>query len=115
MVALAAGAVASLRVAPLGPLLEISVIRAFPRGDQNVFDLRISSRGGEVIEEVRIEPLRGALRVAPPGFTRDLVPGVRYRARVNVSTATEVPAAVRVLQKGRVDRTYDIELAESVE
>ncbi len=80
---------------------------------QDVYEVRVSPRGGETIDEVVVEVLRGAARVAPPGRTLELSPDARYRARVSVSADTPVPAAVRVTQKGRVDRTYDVEIAEN--
>ncbi len=109
------GVLAAVRVAPLSPTLEIKVrhVRAFRSESQSVYDLSIIARGGETIDEVRIELLRGAARIAPPGFTRNLAPGVRFIARVNVGGDTAVPPAVRITQKGRIDRTYDIELVEA--
>ena len=38
-----------------------------------------------------------------------------HRQRVNVSGDTEVPPAVRVIQKGRVERSYDVELREEAQ
>jgi len=110
--AVSAGVVAWIRVAPLGPTLDIRVTRSFATESQDVYDLRIVARGGEVIDEVRVELLRGSVRVAPPGYTRHLGPGIRYLARVTVADNTPVAPAVRVIQKGRINRTYDVELGQ---
>jgi len=110
--ALLAGAAAAVHVAPLGPRLEIDVLRWAHTDSQDVYDLTISSRGGEVIDSVRVEVLRGTARVSPPGHTADLGPDTRYRARVSVASTTPVPAAVRVTMKGPVTASYDIELAK---
>jgi hypothetical protein len=110
--ALLAGLIAAIEVAPLGPTLKIKVIHVFDMDSQDVFDLRITSHGGEVIDEVLVEVLRGVVRVAPPGRTVGLAPGIHYRARVNVAHGGDVAPAVRVIQKGRVEKTYDIQLGE---
>ena len=113
--ALIAGLVAAVQVAPLGPTLKIKVIHVFDMDSQDVYDLRITAHGGEVIDEVLVEVLRGVARVAPPGRTAGLAPGIHYRARINVAHGGDVPPAVRVIQKGRLDKTYDIELSEFAE
>jgi hypothetical protein len=103
------------RVLPLGPWLEIQVIHRFELETQDVYDMKIVPHGGEVIDRVAVEVLRGTARVSPPQETRELAPGTQFHARVNVAGDTPVPPAVRVLQEGRVDRSYDIELREEAE
>ena len=112
LVAALAGAVATSRVATLGPWLEIDVLRRFHDDAQDVYEVRVVPRGGEVIDEVKVEVLRGSARIVPPGSTQDLAPDTRFQTRVSVYAATPVPAAVRVTQIGRIERTYDVEIED---
>jgi len=112
-VALAAGGVAAARVAPIAPHLEIEVVHRLHDEAQDVYEVWMTPRGGEVIDEVGVEVLRGAARVVPPAGTRDLAPDARFRVRVSVFAESPVPAAVRVTQRARVDRTYDVEVVEA--
>ena len=115
VLAVACAVLAGARVAPLGPALAIEVL---PRQSRESFDLylvSVTATGGETIERVVLEPLRGSVRVHPPGRTADLGPGVTYRAFVSVASDSPVPPAVRVLQSGRVSRHYDVELAPAAE
>ncbi len=113
--ALGVAAVATWRAVPLGPRLQIDVLRRFPRESFELYDVRVTAVGGEVIAEVRLEPLRGPVRVHPPGATTDLAPGNVFLTRVTVGldpTAGDdaVPPTVRVFQRGRIERHYDVEM-----
>ena len=112
LVAVLAGGVATWHVAPLGPWLDIDVLHRFHDDAQDVYEVRVVPRGGEVIDEVKVEVLRGSARIVPPGSTQQLAPDTRFQTRVSVLAATPVPAAVRVTQIGRIQRTYDVEIAE---
>ena len=111
--ALAAGAVAAVRVAPLEPHLEFRVVQWLDDSAQDVFEVWMTPRGGERFEEVRVEPLRGATYVGRPSSTHDLDPDTRFRVRVVVSPPGDGIPAIRVTQTGRVSRTYDVDLVEA--
>ncbi len=114
VVGVAAAAVAAVRARDLGPRLDIRVARVFRRPEQSMYEVRATCRGGETLAALRASVLRGAARVSPPDHTENLAPGATWTIRVPVSGETPVPAAVRIVQSGRVERVYDVVLEEQL-
>jgi len=113
VVLMAAATVAAyVRALPLEPHLEISVKRMRKSETFALYDLRIRSRGGEVLDDLHIEVLRGPVGLVPPRSVQGLAPGSTFATKVTASGVTDVPPAIRVVQQGRVSRTYDVDLEE---
>ncbi len=108
---LAAGA-AYARARPLEPHLEITVRRELHQEDRSIYAIRIELRGGEPADLLAIEVLRGPVGIVGPGRVERPAPGTQFNVQVTVIGETTVPAAVRIVQTGRVDRTYEVDLEE---
>jgi len=108
---LASGA-AYWRARALEPHLDIIVRRELKEGDRSIYEILIEVRGGEPLERVAVEVLRGPVGIAGTGEVRAPPPGTTFKAIVTVSGVGTVPAAIRIVQTGRIDRFYDVDLEE---
>jgi len=108
---LAGGFAAWRGLAPIEPFLETSArLDVRMEGYEN-WTVVVRVRGGETIDEVRVEPKSGPVRVVSPA--RRLPAGVTTNFHVQVEGGHVAGAAVRVVQSGRVARAYDVPLEET--
>lgn len=105
---LAAAALAFTRVGEIEPYLEVTVQRESHSEAYDVWDLMILARGGETIDEVLVESQSPGLHVVGPGRMNDLHSGWQTVMRLQLDEGAKVPATVRVTQRARVERTYDV-------
>jgi len=112
VVGVAAGAAAWSAAAPIEPSLEVAVRLELRMDAYEIWNVAVKARGGEKFDEVRVEPKSGPTHVvtAPVHGLRS---GVSTIFRVQVDGNRVSDAAVRVVQTGRVARTYDAALTES--
>jgi hypothetical protein len=105
--ALACG-VAVWRIAPMGPSLQFRVWRQSHNAEFDVYAVQVFVRGGEAIDEVVIEPAQGRVFILEGASMRDAAPGqtLVFQARLDGDGA----GGVRVRQRGRVAREYDVAL-----
>jgi hypothetical protein len=110
--ALAAGAGVSAwtRLAPIEPFLETKLVEWFRTDETALFDLAVTVRGGETIGEIRVEPVSGPVHVAGTGWVRDVRSGITPKFRLELASPATSKARVRVLQEGRVERTYEVDV-----
>jgi hypothetical protein len=109
----AACVAALVRVAPLGPSLDIYVSRTAHNPQFDMYSVLAVVRGGESIDEMAIEPTSGPLRIVEAASMRDTPPGWKRNFQVMLIGGESASGAVRIVQKGRVSRTYDIPIGET--
>ena len=109
--ALLAGALGAWRARDLGPRLDVAVEREQATAGTAAYRVSVTSRGGEVLDEVAFQVPGPWVEIDGPRAARRLRPGVELVTTLRVREA-EGPAHVDVVQRGRVARTYRIDLAE---
>jgi hypothetical protein len=111
-VALGIGAAAALwfRAAPIEPYLDLKPVRQAHTSRWDIWGISVTARGGETIDEVRVEQVAGAIHMIGPAVFRGLKAGWSTGFRLQLDDAATAPGAVRVVQVGRVTRTYDLPL-----
>jgi hypothetical protein len=112
-IAVVACAAATVRVASLGPTLQIVAARGAHNEQFDRYDVVVKVRGGETIDEVSVEPLSGPVRIIEGASMRDLPPAGRVTFQAVVTGGDASECSVRIFQKGRAARTYDVPLAGS--
>lgn len=110
--ALGAGAGAALwsRAAPIEPFLDLKARRQAHTPRYDIWGVSVTARGGEAIDEVRVEPVRGAISMIGPDAFRGLKAGWSTGFRLQLDEPGDEPAVVRVIQSGRVTRSYELAL-----
>lgn len=105
----AAGAVAA-GVAPIEPSLVMKLTTVSATADWQAYELRAEPRGGETIPLVRIELPPGRVQLLGRDEFRDLLPDNAARFTLRVARDDPDDPVVRIVQGGRVERTYDVRL-----
>lgn len=108
----AAGAAAWIHVAPMEPFLDIRIVRGARTAEHDAFDLVVTARGDDPIEEVRIAPISPPLRVVGTTSVRDLSRGRSQTFVLEIPAGTKGPCGVRVSQLGRWSRTSDLPVGD---
>jgi hypothetical protein len=91
------------------PYLSIETKRTVRTENFDIWDLRITARGGETIGEVRVEPQSPRLHLVGPGKFQGLKSGWMKVFRLEFADARDGSTArVYVSQEGPVSNTYDI-------
>jgi hypothetical protein len=104
-----AGYAAWVRVGATPPSLEIRPVRTLTTENFDLWDLRVTARGGETIEHVRVEPLSPRLHLVGPGTFDGLRSGWTKTFRLQLDDPKDAAVlAVRVWQEGPVSNTYDL-------
>ena len=112
VVGLAAGAAAWRGLAPVEPFLEVTVRLESRLEAYEIWKVVVKVRGGESIDEIRVEPASGPAHVITPPRA-GLASGLGTAFRVQLDAVRAPGAVVRVVQTGRVSRTYDARLEET--
>jgi hypothetical protein len=111
VVGLAAGAAAWRGMEPIEPSLEVTTRLEMRTDAYEIWQVGVKVRGGERMDEIRVEPTSGPVRVVTASRSR-LDSGVSTVFRVQVDGNHVSGAAVRVMQTGRVPRSYEAPLVE---
>lgn len=108
---LVAGGVLWSRASLIEPYLEISTYRIARTDEFEWWRVTFKARGGETIDMVRIEPGTGPVQLTPES-SREF-PGLKagwtgeFKAQLD---GVGSKGSVRLVQSGRVSRTYDVPL-----
>jgi hypothetical protein len=108
----AAGAAAWTHVAPMEPFLDIRVVRGARSADHDAFDLVVTARGDETIDEVSVEASAAPLRVIGTSSARGLSRGRSQTFALEIPAGTTTRCGVYVSQSGPSSRTYDVPVGE---
>jgi hypothetical protein len=111
VVGLAAGASAWRGLGPIGPFLEVTTHLETRMDGYEIWNVLVKVRGGERVDEIHVDPTSGPVRVITASRSH-LDSGVSTTFRVEVRGNRAPDAAVRVVQTGRVARTYEAPLVE---
>lgn len=107
----AAGAAAWVRVGEIKPYLDVVSRRWIHTENYDLWDVLVTARGGETIDEVRIETLSPRLHLVGPGTYQGLRSGWTKTFRLQFDDPKDAtPAFVRVWQHGPVENTKDVML-----
>jgi hypothetical protein len=99
-------------VAPVEPWLDIRVANSGLYAGYELWYVTIAARGGERIDEIRLERASGPVTLAPGSdVVRGLDSGWSSVFKVQVDERG-VKSAIRVVQTARVSRTYLVDLEE---
>ncbi len=110
----AAGGALWTRAAEIEPHLDLKVIRTQHSENYDVWTVTIQARGGEPIDEVRIEPVAGPVSiVSKQPYIRPLPAGWSTYFRVQVEAPGTPQGVVRIIQTARVSRTYEVPLVDA--
>ena len=101
-----------MRTAPIDPFLDVTAVRQIHTENYDVWGITVTSRGGETIDEIRVEIVSGPLHFVGPSSFEGLKAGWSTGIRVQVDDPVTSKGAVRVVQSGRVERTYDLVLED---
>lgn len=112
-VALAACVAAAVRVLPLGPSLDIRAFRTARNPQFDTYSVVALVRGGEPIDEVSIEPVSGPVRVLGNAVMPNLPAAWKVNFEVILDGGESAAGVVRVVQKGRAPRTYDVPIGRT--
>jgi hypothetical protein len=110
VLAVAAFVAAVVRVAAIGPSLALTVSRTAHNDQFDKYSVIALVRGGETIDEVTIEPLAGPVRILGNASMPNLPPGWKVNFEVLLVGDGSASGKVRVTQKGRSPRSYDVEV-----
>lgn len=106
LLGLAAGTATWLRIAPLRPFLDLLPV---PTANPDVWELRITARGGDITDPVDLATAAGPLRVAGETTIPMLASGVTTTVRLELDPGRGTqPCAVRVNQHGEFAQTSDV-------
>jgi hypothetical protein len=111
-IGLAAGAAAWIHVAKMEPFLDIRIVRGARTAEHDAFDLVVTARGDEPIDEVRVKPLSELLRVTGTTSVRGLSRGRAHTFALELPAGTKRAVGVRVSQEGTASRTYDLPVGD---
>lgn len=107
VVSAAFGIAAAVRVGAVEPSLDIRVFHAAHNARFDVWNVMVSARGGEPIDEVAIEPVSGPVSFEGGTWMKDLPPQWRVSFEVHLEN-TAPSGMVRILQKGKAPRSYEV-------
>jgi len=113
VLAAAACVAAVIRVAPLGPSLDIFTFRTAHNPQFDKYSVVAIARGGEPVDEVSIEPLEGPVRIEGNASMPKLPAGWKVNFEVILVGGEAVSGSVRVVQKGAAPRTYDVPIGKA--
>ena len=108
---LAAGGVLWSRASQIEPYLEIQTDRITRTDEFEWWQVTFKVRGGETIDAVRLEAGTGAVQLPPEGARE--VPRLKAGWSAAFRVQLDGPGtkgSVRLVQTGRVPRTYDVPL-----
>jgi hypothetical protein len=106
---LAFGVTAAVRIAPITPSLDIQVIRNTRSDRWDGFMILCKARGAEPAEELAIEAVSGPVRL--PGNTSMKSLPALWRVSFEVQLErTGENGVVRIVQRGRAPRQYEVVL-----
>jgi hypothetical protein len=108
--ALAAGGAVGAGVAGIEPSLFVKITPISTTADSQVYELRAEPRGGETIPLVRIELPPGRVELLGRDTFHDLLPDNAARFTLRIARDDPQDPVVRIVQGGRVERTYDVPL-----
>lgn len=110
----AAAAVAAwLAAAPIEPHLDIQVRRENKTRNYELWGIGVTVRGGEPVDEVRIERVSGPLTFVTQPSIQRMKAGWSAAFRMQLDGEAPGVADVRVVQTGRVPRTYDVKVGRA--
>ena len=110
VIALALLTTAWIRVGAIEPTLKIRTWRTAHNDQFDVYSGFVESHGGEAIEEIAIEPVSGPVTFEGGTSMKDLPAQWRVTFEVHITGSGWPSGVVRVVQKGRAARTYDVTL-----
>jgi hypothetical protein len=99
-----------VRVAAVEPSLVIRPWAGPKNASFDVWNVFVQSHGGETLDEVAVEPVSGQVTFDGGTSIRDLKSEWKVTFVVRVAGPPPRTAVVRVVQKGRVPRAYDVAL-----
>lgn len=105
-----AGAALWFRAAPIEPFLDLKPVRQAHTPNYDIWGISVTARGGETIDEIRVEPTAGTIHMVGPAVFRGLKAGWSTGFRLQLDDASASPGAVRIVQVGRVTRSYELPL-----
>lgn len=109
-VAVALLTAAWVRVAAIEPSLRIRKYRAAHNDVFDEFNVFVESHGGEMLDEVSIEPVSGPVTFTGGTSMKNLPAQWRVTFVVRMPSPGSPKGVVRIVQKGSASRTYDVEL-----
>lgn len=112
VLAVAAGAAAWVRVAPMEPFLDIRIVRGERTAERDAFDLVVTARGDEPVGEVSVTAITAPLRVVGTSSVRGMSRGRSQTFVLELPPGTTRAAGVRVSQAGPTSRTYDLPVGD---
>jgi hypothetical protein len=107
----AVAAAVAARAAPLEPSLEVRAIENPMAGGASVHLVEVRVRGGETLDRVTAEAASEGVRVLDPASVAPVPPERGLRFTVMADAAAPEPRRIRLLQEGRVARSYDVVLS----
>jgi hypothetical protein len=109
---LAAGGALWSRASEIEPFLEIAADRVGRTDEFEWWQIQYKARGGETIDLVRIEADEGPVQLPPQGSREfaNLRAGWTSGFRVQLDGPRGTKGSVRLVQSGRVARTYVVPL-----
>jgi hypothetical protein len=109
---LAAGGALWARASEIQPYLEIEPYLVGRTDEFEWWEIQVKPRGGETIDLIRIETGDGPVRLSPEGSRElpNLHSGWTGRFRVQLDGPRGTKGSVRLVQSGRVPRTYVVPL-----
>lgn len=110
VIALALGATSWIRVGDIEPSLKIRTWRSAHNDAFDVYSVFVESHGGETIDEIAIEPVSGPVTFEGGTSMKDLPAQWRVTFEVHIAGRNSPSGKVRIVQKGRAPKTYDIAL-----
>jgi hypothetical protein len=97
------------RLEPMVPFLDVEAHRVARTDGYEVWDVAVTARGGETIEEVTIEPVSGPAHIVGGRMYQGLRSGLTRPFRVQLD-GNGNRAVVRIEQKGAYPATKDVPL-----
>jgi hypothetical protein len=113
LVGVCAGAWTWARAGAIEPSLDIKVVREVRTEMFDVWDVNITVRGGEPIDEIRLEAASGPVHVITAQGIQGLKSGYKTTFRMQLDDGRTQKGVVRLVQTARVSRTYEVPLEET--
>lgn len=110
LLGVAAACAGYVAAAPIEPHLDLEVQREMKSPNFEVWGIKAVVRGGEPIDRVRVEVVSGPITIVGADASPPLKAGYTTVFRVQLDGEDRKGAVVRVVQEGRVPRTYDLPL-----
>lgn len=106
---LAFGVTAAVRIAPITPSLDIQLVRSTQSDRYDGFMVLCKARGAEPADELSIEVVSGPVRLVGNTAMKSLPALWRVSFEVQLERTGET-GRVRVVQKGRAPKSYEVDL-----